>query len=356
MDKAAESFLYELLNTPSPTGFEEKGQRVWANRCREFADSVESDSYGSAWATVKGDDDAPTVMIEAHADEIGFMVKYIDDKGFLRVDRIGGSDWATARGRRLTFYGDKGEVPGIVGNTAIHIRDRKDGEKAPEVHELFVDIGASSEEEVKEMGIRVGHPAVYSDSAIPFGKNQIVGRALDNRIGGFIISEVVRRLSEKKPTATCVALNAVQEEIGGFGATMAAYNIKPDLCLVLDVTHATDSPDIKHTQHGKVTLSGGPAITHGTANHPKLIERLIKVADEKKIDLQHEASSRFTGTDTDSIYHVRGGIPSALISLPLRYMHSIVEMADFGDIEAVIEVMTAFVESVRSGDCFKVEI
>lgn len=356
MDKAAETFLYELLNTPSPTGFEEKGQRVWANRCREFADSVESDSYGSAWATVKGDDDAPTVMIEAHADEIGFMVKYIDDKGFLRVGRIGGSDWATARGRRLTFFGDKGEVPGIVGNTAIHIRDRKNGEKAPEVHELYVDIGASSEEEAKEMGIRVGHPAVYSDSAIPFGKNQIVGRALDNRIGGFIISEVVRRLSEKKPTATCVALNAVQEEIGGFGATMAAYNIKPDLCLVLDVTHATDSPDIKHTQHGKVTLGGGPAITHGTANHPKLIERLIKVADEKEIELQHEASSRFTGTDTDSIFHVRGGIPSALISLPLRYMHSIVEMADFGDIEHVIEVMTAFVESVKSGDSFKVEI
>ena len=356
MDKAAETFLYELLNTPSPTGFEEKGQRVWANRCREFADSVESDSYGSAWATVKGDDDAPTVMIEAHADEIGFMVKYIDDKGFLRVDRIGGSDWATARGRRLTFYGDKGEVAGIVGNTAIHIRDRKDGEKAPEVHELFVDIGASSEEEAKEMGIRVGHPAVYSDSAIPFGKNQIVGRALDNRIGGFIISEVVRRLSEKKPHATCVALNAVQEEIGGFGATMAAYNIRPDLCLVLDVTHATDSPDIKHTQHGKVTLGGGPAITHGTANHPKLVERLIEVADEKKIELQHEASSRYTGTDTDSIYHVRGGIPSALISLPLRYMHSIVEMADFSDIEAVIEVMTAFVESVQAGDSFKIEI
>lgn len=357
MDKAAESFLFELLNTPSPTGFEVKGQRVWAKRCREFADSVESDSYGSAWATIQGaSPDAPNVMIEAHADEIGFIVKFIDDKGFLRVDRIGGSDWATARGRRLTFFGDKGEVPGIVGNTAIHIRDRKNGEKAPEVHELYVDIGASSEDEVTEMGIRVGHPAVYSDSSIPFGKNQIVGRALDNRIGGFIISEVARRLSESRPTATCVALNAVQEEIGGFGATMAAYSLKPDLCLVLDVTHATDSPDIKHSQHGKVTLGGGPSITHGTANHPKLVERLIEVADEKRIPLQHEASSRFTGTDTDSIYHVRGGIPSALISLPLRYMHSIVEMADFDDVEAVIEVMTAFVQSVKTDDSFSVEI
>jgi putative aminopeptidase FrvX len=359
MDPAAETFLYELLNTPSPTGFEVRGQRVWAKRCREFADSVESDAYGNAWATVKGTDpDAPRLMIEAHADEIGFIVKYISDEGFLRVDRIGGSDWANARGRRLTVFSDKGEILGIVGNTAIHIRDRKDGEKAPEVHELFVDIGATSAAEVAEMGIRVGHPAVYADSAIPFGKNQIVGRALDNRIGGFIISEVTRRLAEKeaRPAATCLALNAVQEEIGGYGATMAAYHLKPDFCLVLDVTHATDSPDIKHQQHGKVTLGGGPSITHGTANHPLMIERLIELARAHGIPLQHESSSRFTGTDTDSIYHVRGGIPCALISLPLRYMHSIVEMADFGDVEKVIQLMTLFVQSVKAGETFALEI
>ncbi|MCG8599831.1 MAG: M42 family metallopeptidase [Verrucomicrobiales bacterium] len=359
MNEEAETFLYELLNTPSPTGFEVKGQRVWANRCRQFADSVESDAYGSAWATIKGtDDSAPTVMIEAHADEIGFMVKYVTDDGFLHLDRIGGSDWATARGRRLTIHGDKGEVLGISGNTAIHIRDRKDGEKAPEVHELFVDIGAKSAKEVEEMGIRVGHPGVYADSAMPFGKNGIVGRALDNRIGGFIISEVIRKLSEAdhRPTATCLALNAVQEEIGGFGATMASYALKPDICLVLDVTHATDSPDIKHAQHGKVTLGGGPSVTHGTANHPKVVERIIEIAKQSDIPLQHEASSRFTGTDTDSIYHVRGGIPSALVSLPLRYMHSIVEMADFNDVENVIKVMTAFVQSIQADDAFVVEI
>ncbi|MEM9015865.1 MAG: M42 family metallopeptidase [Verrucomicrobiota bacterium] len=357
MDEASKSFLYELLNTPSPTVFESKGQRVWANRCREFADSVESDAYGNAWATVKGaNDPAPTVMIEAHADEIGFMVKQIDDNGFLRVDRIGGSDWATARGRRLTIFGDKGDVLGIIGNTAIHIRDRKDGEKAPEVHELFVDIGASSKGEVEEMGIRVGHPGVYADSAEPFGKNGIVGRALDNRIGGFIISEVLRNLSIERPTATCQALNAVQEEIGGYGATMAAYTLKPDICLVLDVTHATDSPDIKQAQHGEVVLGGGPSLTHGTANHPLIVERLIELAREHDISVQHEASSRFTGTDTDSIYHQRGGIPSALVSLPLRYMHSIVEMADFGDVEQVIQLMTAFVQSIAADEKFAIEI
>ncbi len=357
MDPQAESFLYELLNTPSPTGFEVKGQRVWANRCRLFADSVESDTYGSAWATVKGTDDkAPTIMIEAHADEIGFIVKYITDDGYLHVDRIGGSDWATARGRRLTIFGDKGDVLGIIGNTAIHIRDRKDGEKAPEVHELYVDIGAKSAKDVEEMGIRVGHPSVYADSAVPFGKNQIVGRALDNRIGGFIISEVTRRLAEDRPTATCVALNAVQEEIGGFGAKMAAYRLQPDICIVLDVTHATDSPEIKHTQHGKIILGGGPSITHGTCNHPQVVQRIIEEAAVHEIPLQHESSSRYSGTDTDSIYHLRSGIPCGLISLPLRYMHSIVEMADFGDVEKVIDLMTAVVRSIRTNDRFAVEI
>ncbi|NRB74997.1 MAG: M42 family peptidase, partial [Verrucomicrobiales bacterium] len=197
---------------------------------------------------------------------------------------------------------------------------------------------------------------VYADSAVPFGKNGIVGRALDNRIGGFIISEVTRRLSSEKPTATCIALNAVQEEIGGYGATMASYALKPDICIVLDVTHATDSPDIKHAQHGKVTLGGGPSVTHGTANHPLIVDRIIELAKTNDIPLQHEASSRFTGTDTDSIYHQRGGIPSALISLPLRYMHSIVEMADFDDVNYVIDLMTAFVRSVAADESFKVEI
>jgi len=359
MTKESKDFLYKLLDTPSPTGFESRGQKVWADRNRKFADSVDSDSYGSAWATVKGArKNAPLVMIEAHADEIGFMVKYISDDGFLRLDRIGGSDWATARGRRLRIFGDQGEVLGIIGNTAIHIRDRKDGEKAPEVHELYVDVGASSAKDVAKMGIRVGHPSVYADTAIPFGKNQIVGRALDNRIGGFIISEVIRHLSgtDKTPDATCVALNAIQEEIGGFGATMASYRIEPDVCLVLDVTHATDSPGIDHDKQGKVKLGAGPAVTHGTANHPVVVERLMEIAGELKIPLQHEASSRYTGTDTDSIYHQKGGIPSALISLPLRYMHSVVEMADFGDVENVVQLMTGFVRSVKKEDRFVVDI
>ncbi len=358
MNQDAENFLFDLLRTPSPTGFEVPGQRKWAAHARTFADSVESDAYGNVWATVRGHDpDAPTLMLEAHADEIGYIVKHITSDGFLRIDRIGGSDWAAARGRRVTIFGDRGEVLGVIGNTAIHLRDRSGGEKAPEQHELYVDIGAAKAEEVQEMGIRVGHPAVYTDGPERFGKDRLVGRALDNRIGGFIIAEVIKALaSGDRPVATVVALNAVQEEIGGYGARMAAHRLRPDVCLVLDVTHATDSPGIEHDKHGKVALGGGPSLTHGTVNHPEVVKRLMSVAADAGIPIQHEASSRSTSTDTDSIFQIGDGIPSALVSLPLRYMHSVVEVADFGDVEKVIALLTVFARSIGGDDRFTVEI
>ncbi|HYR58291.1 MAG TPA: M42 family peptidase, partial [Chthoniobacteraceae bacterium] len=185
MDETAKAFLFDLLNTPSPTGFELPGQRKWAAYARQFADRVENDAYGTAWATIDGRAEKPRrVMLEAHADEIGFIVKHITKEGYLRVDRIGGSDTATARGRRLDILGGKGRIRGIIGNTAIHLRrDNLAEEKAPKIHDLYVDVGASKPEEVAELGIRVGHPAVYCDAAEPFGKDRVVGRALDNRIG-----------------------------------------------------------------------------------------------------------------------------------------------------------------------------
>jgi putative aminopeptidase FrvX len=358
MNATAKKFLYHLLNTPSPTGFELEGQRVWAAYARKFAQQVDNDAYGNAWATLKGKPKGPTVMLEAHADEIGFIIKHITKDGYLHLDRVGGIDQATARGRRISILGDKGTVTGIIGNTAIHIRDRKGGEKAPEIHELYVDVSADNEKDVEKLGLRVGHPAVYEDAAEPFGKNRIVGRALDNRIGGFIIAEALAKLSRQKTAsnATVYAVNAVQEEIGGFGAKMIAHRLMPDIAIVLDVTHATDSPDIDHKKHGKITLGGGPTVSHGTANHPKVVKRLMETAAKAKITIQHESSSRFTGTDTDEIYHVREGIPSALVSLPLRYMHSVVEMADFNDIQNAIDLLAAFVQSIKSTDSFGVKL
>ena len=250
----------------------------------------------------------------------------------------------------------KGPVPGIIGNTAIHLRRDEHGtEKAPAVHDLWVDVGASNAAEVARLGIRVGHPAVYQDGPMELANRRIVGRALDNRIGGYIIAQVMKRIAagKKKPAFTLVCLNAIQEEIGGHGAMMATYRLKPDVCVCLDVTHATDTPGLDPAKHGSVKLGGGPTLTHGTANHPLVVKRLIDVAAETKTPIQHEASSRFTGTDTDKIFHTREGVPSALVSLPLRCMHSVVETAHLDDIGHTIDLLTAFVLSLKDEEEFR---
>jgi endoglucanase len=354
MTKSDVEFLKSLLETPAPTGFEMPVQRVWADWLRPHAARVECDAYGSTWAVVEGKSER-IVMLAAHADEIGYMVKHIDENGFLWLDRVGGSDAATGRGRRLQILGDKGVVKGIIGNTAIHLRrDSSGSEKAPEVHDLWVDVGASNPEEVAELGIRVGHPAVYQDGPMEMANKRIVSRALDNRIGGYIIAQVLQKVAaaKRKPAFTLVCLNAVQEEVGGHGAVMATYRLKPDVCLCLDVTHATDTPGIEAAKFGKVKLGGGPTLTHGTANHPLVVNRLMKVAEEKKIPIQHESSGRFTGTDTDKIFPVRKGVPSALVSLPLRCMHSVVETAHLDDIAHSIDLLARFVMALDVGDEF----
>jgi len=344
MNSEALQFLFHLLNTPSPTGFEAEGQKVWLNYLSRFSDLVDNDAYGNAWATLSGKEESLTIMLEAHADEIGFMVLNITDEGFIYFTRIGGTDRAIARGKRIKILGSNGPVLGVIGNTAVHLRE-KDDDKIPEVHQLYADIGARSRKEVEERGIRPGHPAVYTDSAEELVPGRIVGRAIDNRIGGFIISQVFANLSAlpDRCRPTVYGLNAVQEEIGGYGARMAAFRLEPSVAIILDVTHATDSPGIDRNKHGSVKLGAGPSLTHGTSNHPLLVERLITIAQELAIPIQHEASSRTTGTDTDLIFQSKHGIPSALISVPMRYMHSTIETIDLQDVERCIQLLTEFV-------------
>ncbi len=354
MTKDDKRFLFDLLETPSPTGFEMPGQRVWADHLRPHAASVECDAYGSTWATLPGKS-KKVIMLESHADEIGFIVKHVDDKGFLRIDRVGGSDAATGRGRRVQILGDNGPVTGIIGNTAIHLRrDELGTEKAPAVHDLWVDVGATTAKEVEAMGLRVGHPMVYLDGPTELANKRIVGRALDNRLGSYIIAQVMKRIaaSGKKPAVTLICLNAIQEEIGGHGAMMATYRLKPDMCICLDVTHATDTPGIDPGKFGMIRLGGGPSVSHGTCNHPLIVKRMLEVAAKQKISIQHESSSRFSGTDTDKIFNSREGIPSSLVSIPLRCMHSVVETAHLEDIENTIRLLEAFVLSVNDTDNF----
>ncbi len=349
-------FLEQLLITPSPTGFESAGQEVWANYVKEFADEFQTDAYGSAAAKLDTSFDVITVMLEAHADEIGMIVRHITDDGFVHVSKLGGSDPTITRAKRVSIHNKRGVVNGVVGNTAIHLQDKKNGKgQQPKWKEIYIDIGAKDREQALEL-IQIGDPITFSDDFEYLNEDILSGRALDNRIGGFIIAQVLKNLSENRDdlNVNVVALNSVQEEVGGFGARMMSYRLEPDMAYVTDVTHATDTPGIEHAQHGLVKFGGGPVVQHGGANHPNIVAFIEETASTIGMDIQHDAVSVRSGTDTDSIFYQKAGIPSALMSLPLRYMHSPVETAAVEDINELIKLMTESVLALKPDQTFGV--
>lgn len=322
----------------------------------KYADKVESDAYGSAIARIDTNADVMTVMLEAHVDEIGMVVQHITDDGFIYINKLGGSDPTIARAKRVYIHGREGRVTGVTGNIAIHLQDKKNGEgKQPNWKDIYVDIGAEDREDALKM-VQIGDPITYVDEVDYLTDELITARALDNRVGGFVIAQVLKNLSERKKDlkVNVIALNSVQEEVGGFGARMMAYRHMPDAAIVTDVTHATDSPGINNREHGLVKLGKGPSIQHGGANHPAFVRFLEAVASDKKIDIQHEATSVRTGTDTDSIFFQQTGITSALVSLPIRYMHSPVETASLTDIQNLIDLMTEAVLAMSPDQAFTV--
>lgn len=354
---ADQSFLFDLLSTPSPTGFEFRGQKKWVDHLKNYADTVSTDSYGTAWATIAGAKPGHTIMLEAHADEIGYITKYIADDGFIYVDRIGGSDAATARGRTVHILTAKGVVVGIIGNTAIHIRDWRE-EKSPKVHELFIDVGAQSKEDVEAMGIRVGLPVVYASEPQIIGETLLSARALDNRIGGYILAQVAKKLRQnvQKLHGTVHCVNAVQEEVGGHGATMITSRLKPTIAICIDLTHATDTPTVNKAQFGDIHLHSGPVITHGISKHPDLVDHIIHTAKKHSIPHQHQASYSYGGTDADQIFKVADGLPTALITIPLRYMHSAHEVSSIADINLTIDLLYHVVLSLQNTDVFTLSL
>ena len=351
-DKKTEEFLEKLLVTPSPTGFEKAGQQVWLDYLEPVADATETDAYGSAAARLNVDPSAITVMLEAHCDEIGMIVQYVDESGFVYINRVGGSDPGIARARKVFIHSRDGVVGGVIGHTAIHLQD-KENNKLPKWHDLFVDIGASNREEALGM-IRIGDPITLAEQFEFLSDERITGRALDNRLGGFIIARVIEMLRHRKAElkVNVIALNAVQEEVGGFGARMMAYRYEPDVAIVTDVTHATDSPGINHKQHGLVKLGKGPVINHGGANHPLVLAHFEHIASKTRIELQREATGSRTGTDTDSIFYQKRGIPSGLVSLPLRYMHSPVEMASLDDVALITDFLVEVIIGLEKNQSF----
>jgi len=349
-------FLKKLVNTPSPVGHETRGQRVWLDYASKFADETFSDAYGNCVAVLnKGG--SPRVMLAGHADEIAMAVNYIDEQGYIYVKRMGGVDAAIMKAQRLTIHSRTGPVKGVVGNVAPHLTKQEGDPKPPKIHEIFLDIGVSSRKEAGKL-VRVGDPITLVDEFDMLRGDLAVARAFDNRIGTFAVAETLRLLSESrsKLKAEVCAVSNVQEEVGALGARQIAYSLEPDIALVVDVTHATDYPTVSKIQHGDIKLGAGPTLTHGGCNHPGVVARLEEVAAKKKIPLQHEAMSATSGTDTDVIFWTRGGIASALISLPNRYMHSPVELVNLADLKKIPELMAGFCQSIKRGEQFKVKI
>lgn len=334
------NFLEKYLNTPSPTGYERAGQQLWIDYISEFVDVVRTDFYGTAYGIINPEAEFK-VVIEAHADEISWYVNYITDDGLIYVIRNGGSDEAIAPSKTVLIHGEKGVVKGVFGWPAIHTRIGKDEDIKPKIENIFIDCGATSKAEAEELGISVGCIITYPDEFFDLNDRYFVCRALDNRIGGFMIAEVARLIKEnanKLPFGLYIT-NSVQEEVGLYGAQMIAERIKPNLAIVTDVTHDTTTPMMEKKKEGDQKCGGGPVVYFAPAVHHNLRELIIDTAKSKEIPFQRAASSRATGTDTDAFAHANGGIPSALISLPLRYMHTTVEMVAKEDVANVIRLI-----------------
>ncbi len=336
------AFLKNYINTPSPVGFESGGQKLWIDYVKPYVDTVFTDPYGTAVGVIN-----PTapfkVVIEAHADEISWFVNYINDQGLIYLKRNGGVDHQIAPSMRVWIHGRKGPVKAVFGWPAIHTRmsNNEQKEPSPKVESLTLDCGARSKKEVEALGVRIGSVVTYQEGFDELSYDYFIGRAFDNRVGGYMIAEVARLLKQnnKKLPFGLYVVNAVQEEIGLRGAEMIARRIKPDIAIITDVTHDTSTPMINKAIEGDIQCGKGPTLSYAPAIHNKLLRIVEEVAEKKKIPVQFHSLSRSTGTDTDSFAYANDGCPSVLISIPLRYMHTTVEMLHKTDIEETIKLM-----------------
>ena len=352
LNKKSLTFLEKYLNNAAPTGYEWDGQKIWMDYLKPYADEFITDTYGTAVAVINPKAKYK-VVIEGHADEISWYVNYISDTGLLYVIRNGGSDHQIAPSKIVNIHTKKGIVKGVFGWPAIHTRN-KGKEEAPKPDNIFIDIGAKDKKEVEKMGVHVGCVITYPDAFFILNKDKFVCRALDNRMGGFMIAEVARLLKENKKTLPfgLYITNSVQEEIGLRGAQMIAQRIKPNVAIVTDVTHDTTTPMIEMKTQGDAQIGNGPVIAYAPAVQQKLRDLITDTAQANKIPFQRAALSRATGTDTDAFAYSGSGVASALISLPLRYMHTTVEMVHRDDVENVIKLIYESLLKIKDGDSF----
>ncbi|MGQ9479907.1 M42 family metallopeptidase [Chloroflexus sp.] len=345
MELAQISFLKRLLATPGPSGDEDQAARVWRAEARTFADQVYSDVLGNSFAVLEGS--GPRILLAGHIDEIGLMISHIDDQGFLFFSPIGGWDAQVLVGQRVRLLGKNGDVIGVIGKKPIHLLKPDERNQATKIEQMWIDIGATSKSEAGEM-VQVGDVGVIDAPVYELPGGRIVSRSIDNRIGAFTVLEALRLLSQNRPNAHVAAVATTQEEITFGGATTAAFSFDPQIALVVDVTFATDHPDSDQRQWNVVKLGSGPVLSRGSANSGRVFRRLVELAECEAIPYSVQISPRYTGTDADAIHHVRGGIASAVISIPNRYMHSPNEMIALHDVECAVRLIAAFVHSVSN--------
>jgi len=348
------AFLERLLDAAGPSGFEVRAARVWRQEAEELADEVRVDVYGNSFASLNAAG-IPRVMLAGHIDEIGLQITHIDEEGYLYVAEIGGWDPQVLVGQRVRILTKGNAVTGVIGKKAIHLIEREDRDKASKVKQLWVDIGAANRAEVAALGVRVGDAMVLDQDMVRLGGDRIASRAIDNRIGAFIVLEAIRMLAGRRPRASVIAAATVQEEIGyysGGGARTSAYMLEPDVAIVVDVTFSSDVPDIDKKEVGEHRLGGGPVLSRGSASHESVFDALVEVAEAERIPYTVQAAPKATHTDADGIYLTRRGVPTAVISVPNRYMHSPNEVVSLADVENTARLIAAFARSLGPGTDF----
>lgn len=339
------SFLQKLLSTPGPSGDESAVAKVWRAEARGFADRVEADVHGNSIAILESA--GPRVLLAGHIDEIGIMVHYIDDDGYLYIQPIGGWDPQVLVGQRVRLTGREGDVIGVIGRKPLHLLTNEELGTASKMKNLWVDLGVNNREEALKL-LRVGTVGVIDAPLHHFPNDRLVSRSLDNRIGAFIVLEVLRRLSKQRSVAHVAAVATTQEETTSAGASVAAFRFDPHVSLVVDVTYSTDTPDSDKKLFGDVRLGGGPVLIRGSANSPLVYDRLLDIVEQQEIPYSLQPSPQVLGTDADIIYMVRSGVATGTICVPIRYLHSPNEMIASSDVEHVIQVIMAFVESIQT--------
>lgn len=353
MELDRERFLESLVNAMSPSGFEEEAVRVWVDRAKNYADRVYTDYHGNAIA-VLNEGKEPRVMIAGHIDEIGYMITYVDENGFLYFSAIGGIDPQIAQGQRVWIKGKNGDrILGVIGKKAIHLLDEEERKRVPKFKDMWIDIGASKREEVSEK-VEIGTCAVNALDYERLMDGNVVARGFDDRVGSFIALEALIELSKVKEKLNCsvYAVATVQEEIGLRGATTSAFGIDPHIGIAVDVTHTADQPGVEKKVIGDIKLGGGPVIARGPNISPKVYDKLVETAKELSLPYQVEPAPRATGTDANAIQLTRSGVATGLVSVPNRYMHTPCEVVNLQDLDSIIKLLSGFCERVKSKEEF----